>query len=60
MVSLKPLCVMGVAFLHSKGIYRLPCTILGLLWWLSGKESTCSAGDEGDLGLIPGSGGSPE
>ena len=28
----------------------------GLLQWLSGKESACSAGD---LGLIPGLGGSP-
>ena len=28
----------------------------GLPWWLSGKESACSAGD---LGLIPGSGRSP-
>ena len=28
----------------------------GLLWWLSGKESACSTGD---LGLIPGLGGSP-
>ena len=27
--------------------------------WLSGKESTCSAGDSGDVGLIPGSDGSP-
>ena len=25
-------------------------------WWLSGKESTCNAGDSG---LIPGLGGSP-
>ena len=25
-------------------------------WWLSGKESACSAGDTGDVGLIPGSG----
>ena len=30
---------------------------VGLPWWLSGKESTCNAGD---LGLIPGSGRSPE
>ena len=30
--------------------------LLGLLWWLSGKESACSA--EG-LGPIPGSGRSP-
>ena len=28
-------------------------------WWLSGKESACSAGDTGDVGLIPGSGRSP-
>ena len=25
-------------------------------WWLSGQESTCNAGDEGDMGLIPGLG----
>ena len=30
--------------------------LLGLLWWLNGKESACNA--EG-LGLIPGSGRSP-
>ena len=30
--------------------------IVGLPWWLSGKESACNAGD---LGLIPGLGGSP-
>ena len=29
----------------------------GLPWWLSGKESACSAGDAGS---IPGSGRSPE
>ena len=28
----------------------------GLPWWLKGKESACNAGD---LGTIPGSGGSP-
>ena len=28
----------------------------GLPWWLSGKESTCNAGD---AGLIPGSGRYP-
>ena len=32
---------------------------LGLPWWLSGKESTCHAGDVGDSGLIPGWGRSP-
>ena len=32
----------------------------GLPWWLSGKESTCNAGDvAGAVGLIPGSGRSP-
>ena len=32
---------------------------MGLTQWLSGKESTCNAGDAGDEGLIPGLGGSP-
>ena len=31
-----------------------------LPWRLSSKETTCSAGDSGDLGLIPGSRRSPE
>ena len=26
----------------------------GLPWWLSSKESTCNAGDAGDMGSIPG------
>ena len=30
-----------------------------LPWWLSGKETSCSAGDDGDMGSIPGSGRSP-
>ena len=38
--------------------YYMPGSILGLPQWLSGKESACSAGDAGDLGLIPGSGSS--
>ena len=29
---------------------------LGFLWWLSGKESACNAGDARDTGLIPGLG----
>ena len=33
--------------------------LLGLPWWLSGKESACNAGDTRDMGLIPGSGRSP-
>ena len=32
---------------------------LGLPWWLSGKETTCYAGDMGDMGVIPGSERSP-
>ena len=35
------------------------CSILGLLWWLSDKESTCNAedtGNAGDLGSVPGLG----
>ena len=31
-----------------------------LPWWLRGKESTCDAGDAGDVGSIPGSGRSLE
>ena len=33
--------------------------MLGLLWWLSGKESTCNIGASGDSDLIPGLGRSP-
>ena len=39
--------------------FPLPTTVFGLPRWLSGKESTCQAGDAEDLGLIPGSGRSP-
>ena len=37
------------------------CTICMylLLWWLRGKESTCTVGDTGDVGSILGSGRSP-
>ena len=35
-------------------------TELGLLWWLSGKESACCAGDAEGAGLILGLGRSPE
>ena len=31
----------------------------GLPWWLSGKESTYSAGDMEDMGSVPGSGRFP-
>ena len=33
--------------------------VKGLLRWLSGKKSVCSAGEAGDTGSMPGSGGSP-
>ena len=33
--------------------------ILELPWWFSGKDSTCSAGDTGEPGLIPGLGRTP-
>ena len=32
---------------------------MGLPGWLSGKESACKAGAEGDMGSIPGSGRLP-
>ena len=35
----------------------LVLSLVGLPWWLSGKESACSAGD---LGLISGSGRYPQ
>ena len=28
--------------------------MLGLPWWLSGKEFACSGGDAGNMGFIPG------
>ena len=31
----------------------------GFLWWFSGKEFACNAGDSGDMGSIPGLGRSP-
>ena len=31
----------------------------GLPWWLSGKESTCTAVDPGDMGSLPEWGRSP-
>ena len=39
--------------------YRFPSSVFGLPLWLSGKESTCNAGDAVDKGLIPESGRSP-
>ena len=40
-------------------LYSSLCYIVGLRWWLSGKESASNAGAAGDSGLIPGSGRSP-
>jgi len=31
-------------------------SVRGLLWWLRDKESACSAGNTGDMGLFPGLG----
>ena len=38
-------------FCRLSGIIQVPNNIVGLPWWLSGKESACSAGDPG---LVPG------
>ena len=34
-------------------------TVLGLPRWLSGKESSCNAGDSRDIGSVPGLGRFP-
>ena len=39
-------------------VYNI-CVYIGLPQWLSGKESTFSAGDAGDVGSVPGSGRFP-
>ena len=45
---------------HHEGLWCLSAyEEMGLSRWLSGQESTYSAGDTGDVGLIPGSGRSP-
>ena len=49
-----------LAILSCNQSFWLQLTLLtGLPWWLSSKESSCSAGDADDVGLIPGSGRSP-
>ena len=40
-------------------LLALTIALLGLPWWLSGKETACNAGATGDVGSIPGSGKSP-
>ena len=37
-----------------KVCYCFKVHLLGLLWWLSSKESTCNTGDAGNAGVIPG------
>ena len=37
----------------------LPSFLGGLSWWLGGRESATSGGDEGDVGSVPGLGRSP-
>ena len=48
-----------VPFFHFN-MWDIYIYIYGHPWWLSGKESACSAGVPGVAGLIPGSGRSPE
>ena len=40
-------------------LYTPSSSTVGLPWWLSGKESTCNAGVNGDASSIPGLGQSP-
>ena len=47
---------MSKEFLERKGLPQTSVYRVWLPWWLSGKTSTCNAGDPG---LIPGSGSSP-
>ena len=49
-----------VLFQFSSTHFKIAIINTGLPWWLSGKESTCSAGDAGlTVDSIPGSGRSP-
>ena len=41
---------------EKSGFTNYVCYLVGLPRWLSGKESTCIAGDTGDAGSFPGSG----
>ena len=50
---------MGIKGTHLKIIKYIYDKPTGLPQWPSGKESTCNAGDTGDVGLIPGLGRSP-
>ena len=40
--------------------YQFSIVVMGLAWQLSGKESSCNAGDTADSDSGPGSGRSPE
>ena len=48
----------GMFLIHIK--YSKNNNKMGLPKWCSGKEPTCSAGDSGVVGSVPGSGRSPE
>ena len=54
--------MLAVSSFHLVGICVLQkilgnvCQVFGLPWWHSDKESSCSAGATGEMGLIPGSG----
>ena len=50
---------MNFLYFSNKFKYWLYIDIYGLPWWLSSKDSTCSEGDAGDMGLIPGWGRCP-
>ena len=39
-----------------KFCFTLKVSLEGLLWWLSGKESTCPPANAGDMGSTPGPG----
>ena len=41
---------------EKSGFTSYICYLVGLLRWLSGKESPCTAGDTGDAGSFSGSG----
>ena len=51
------LFIMCICLMYPFILYVL--SLLGLPWWLSGKESSCNAGATGDVGSVPGFGRSP-
>ena len=59
--SILPAISLGHTIIHVPSVFFFYWSIiaLGLPWWLSGKESACSAGASGDVGSVPGSRRSP-